>query len=304
MGIEKEKRSEWLKMAASMLLFGTIGVFRRWIPVSSAVLVFFRGIIGSISIFIYMRLTGACGLRQIERKKALSLCLNGVFLGVNWIFLFEAFNRTTIAKATLCYYSQPMIVLILSSLLFHERMTVKKIICAALSFLGIIFVSGVIPKGPSGIQDRSGILFGIGAACFYAVVVIMNIKIENVDGFSRTFLQLSSAALLLVPYLLAANEFDRLMLDGKAWALIAMVGVLHTGLAYVLYFGSMTHLKVQTVAALSYLDPITAMFVSAFVLKEPLTALGVIGAVMILGASAISEINSMKWMKSKKNKRL
>ena len=197
-----------------------------------------------------------------------------------------------------------MIVLILSSLLFHERMTVKKIICAALSFLGIIFVSGVIPKGPSGIQDRSGILFGIGAACFYAVVVIMNIKIENVDGFSRTFLQLSSAALLLVPYLLAANEFDRLMLDGKAWALIAMVGVLHTGLAYVLYFGSMTHLKVQTVAALSYLDPITAMFVSAFVLKEPLTALGVIGAVMILGASAISEINSMKWMKSKKNKRL
>ena len=139
-------------------------------------------------------------------------------------------------------------------------------ICAAVSFLGIVFVSGVIPKGPSGIQDRSGILFGIGAACFYAIVVILNKKIENVDGFSRTFLQLSSAALLLMPYLLAANEFDRLMLDGKAWALIAMVGILHTGLAYVLYFGSMTYLKVQTVAALSYLDPITAMFVSAFVL--------------------------------------
>lgn len=301
LGTEEEKRSAWLKMAAAMLLFGTIGVFRRWIPVSSAVLVFFRGIIGSISIYIYMRLTGSCGLRQIERKKTFALCLNGVFLGVNWIFLFEAFNRTTIAKATLCYYFQPTIVLILSSVLFHERMTVKKMICALVSFLGIILVSGVIPKGSSGIHDLSGILFGIGAACFYALVVILNKKIENVDGFSRTFIQLSSAALLLIPYLFAANEFERLALDGKSMALIITVGILHTGLAYVLYFGSMHYIKVQTVAALSYLDPITAMFASAFVLKEPLTALGVVGAIMILGASVISETNATIRMRPKQN---
>ena len=281
-------------MIASLLIVGTIGVFRRYIPLSSSLLAFFRGLIGSISLILYVTLVKKRGWQKIEGKKLAGLVLNGAVLGINWILLFEAFKYTTIAKATLAYYMQPTIILLLSPLLFREKLTVKKLLCAAAALLGMVLVSGVIGADEAAQKDAQGILFGLGAACFYAGVIILNKKIEGVDAYQKTIVQLLSTAVVLVPYLLLRGEFAGIVFDGGLLLLVLIVGVIYTGVVYALYFGSMSGLRAQTISTLSYIDPVTAMIVSALILRERLSLISLIGAVLIIGSALISELEPAK----------
>lgn len=283
------RKSRWM-FISSMLIFGTIGIFRRYIPLSSGFLAFSRGLLGGLFLLV---LTGT-GKRKLSgkmtRNSLLQLIISGAFIGVNWILLFEAYHYTTVAVATLCYYMQPTIVILLSPLVFRERMTWKKAGCAAVSLLGMTLVSGV--AGDSSAQGGSmqGILLGLGAAAFYSAVVMMNRKIRGVDAYQRTIIQLLSAGMVMLPYLLLTNGFTSEGFSVSALLLLAVVGILHTGVAYALYFGGMEGLSLQSVAVLSYIDPVSALLFSAFLLGEPLSVTGIIGAVMILGAALVSEI--------------
>ena len=286
----RERKKPYIMLISSLVIVGTIGVFRRYIPLSSSLLAFFRGVIGSASLLAYVALFKKGRRQRVEGKKLAAMIVNGAFLGINWILLFEAFNYTTIAKATLAYYMQPTIVLLLSPLLFRERLTVKKLLCAAAALLGMVLVSGVVGSAGGAGQDGKGILFGLGAACFYALVVILNKKIEGVEPYRKTIVQLLASAAALIPYLLIRGEFARLSFDAGALWLVLLVGVVHTGLVYALFFGSMGALKAQTISALTYVDPVTAMIVSALVLGERLSLLGLIGAALILGSAAVGEM--------------
>ncbi|MCI8887630.1 MAG: EamA family transporter [Hungatella sp.] len=276
-------------LISSMLIVGTIGIFRRYIPLSSALLAFFRGVIGGTVLCIFAAVGKRGHWQSIERKKLLFLVVSGAFLGINWILLFEAYNYTTIAKATLCYYLQPTIVLLLSPLLFNERLTAKKMICAASALAGMILVSGAAGGGPSQLHEIRGIVFGLGAACFYSAVVILNKKMGHVPLYEKTIVQLFSAAVILIPYLLAVGDPGSIVFDADMIILLLIVGVIYTGVVYGLYFGSMDGLRAQTISMLSYLEPMVAMAVSAFVLREPLSTGGIMGAVMILGSALVSE---------------
>ena len=274
----------------SMLIFGTIGVFRRYIPLPSAFLAFTRGIIGGLCILLLMRL-GKKGEREpLARRDLLMLVVSGALIGFNWMLLFEAYNHTTVAVATLCYYMAPTIVILLSPIIFRERLTVKKAVCAAVAVAGMVLVSGV--PGESGAPEVSvpGILLGLGAAAIYAAVMIMNKKIKGVDTWQKTSVQLLSAGLAMVPYLLLTGGFSTEGFSVSAAVLLLVVGIVHTGIAYALYFGSMDGLRVQTVAILSYIDPVSALLFSAFLLREPLSPLNILGAIMIIGSALVSEI--------------
>ena len=275
---------------SSMLIFGTIGVFRRYIPLPSAFLAFTRGIIGGLCILLLMRL-GKKGEREpLARRDLLMLVVSGALIGFNWMLLFEAYNHTTVAVATLCYYMAPTIVILLSPIIFRERLTVKKAVCAAVAVAGMVLVSGV--PGESGAPEVSvpGILLGLGAAAIYAAVMIMNKKIKGVDTWQKTSVQLLSAGLAMVPYLLLTGGFSTEGFSVSAAVLLLVVGIVHTGIAYALYFGSMDGLRVQTVAILSYIDPVSALLFSAFLLREPLSPLNILGAIMIIGSALVSEI--------------
>jgi drug/metabolite transporter (DMT)-like permease len=206
------------------------------------------------------------------------------------MLLFEAYNHTTVAIATLCYYMAPTIVILLSPIIFRERMTVKKAVCAVVAIAGMVLVSGV--AGGSGENEVSipGILLGLGAAVLYALIVILNKKIPGIDAYQKTSVQLLSAGLAMVPYLLLTGGFRTEGFSLSAAALVLVVGIVHTGTAYTMYFGSMDGLRVQTVAILSYIDPVSALLFSAFLLREPLTPLNILGAVMIIGSAMASEI--------------
>ncbi len=276
----------------SMLIFGTIGIFRRYIPLSSGFLTFTRGMLGGLFLLAFMKLRRKGNQAKLPKRYVIWFAITGALIGINWILLFEAYNYTTVAIATLCYYMQPTIVVLVSPILFKEKLTTKKAICALIAIIGMVFVSGVIKDGGTQSGDIRGILLGLGAAVFYSAVVIMNSKIRGADAYQKTSIQLLCAGLVMVPYLLITGGFHITGISAQTIILLLIVGIVHTGIAYVMYFGSMDGLRVQSIAILSYIDPVSALLFSAFLLKEPLSLLNLIGAVMIIGSAIISEISS------------
>ena len=290
-----------LMLVTSMLIYGTIGVFRRFIPLSSEFLVFSRGLLGGVFLLIYLSLRkrgraddkDSMGEDSMGAGKVFWFILAGMFIGINWMLMFEAYNYTTVAAATLCYYMAPIIVILLSPVLLRERLTLKKGVCALVAIMGMILVSGILSvsteeAGQTG--QLKGIALALGAAVLYATVVIMNKKVGKADVYWRTIIQLLSAALVMIPYLFITGGFRTGPVTPTAMALVLVLGIIHTGIAYALYFGSIEGLKGQTVAIFSYIDPVFAMFLSAVILHESLSIAGAAGAVMILGAAILSEV--------------
>lgn len=274
-------------MIIATLIWGTIGVFRRNIDVSSGFLACSRGLLGTLFLILFVKLRGGTLWHPISRGNLIRLVVSGIVIGINWILLFEAFNYTSVPVATLCYYMQPTIVILLSPLLFREQLTVKKVLCAAAAVFGMVLVTGVF--GGAENVNRRGVFLGLGAAVFYSTVVILNKMIRGVDAYQKTVVQLFFAGAVMIPYLLVTRDNSLTQLSGRTVLFLLIVGLIHTGLAYVLYFGSMDGLKAQTAAVLSYIDPVSALFFSAVFLREPLSLQGIIGAVLILGSALISE---------------
>ena len=281
-------RKSLLMFIGAMLIFGTVGIFRKYIPFSSAFLAFSRGILGGLFLLVYMKLTGKTAADKLQLKQVLWLAATGAVMGINWILLFEAYNHTTVAVATLCYYMQPTIVILLSPLLFKEKLSVRKALCAAAAIAGMMLVSGVMDGGMQ-IDSFKGILLGLGAAVFYAGVIIMNKKVPGIDAYQKTVIQLFAAGLAMIPYLLLTDGFPHTGFTLSSVLLLLAVGIIHTGIAYVLYFGSMDGLKAQSIAIFSYIDPVSALLFSALFLREPLSLINVIGAIMIIGSALVSE---------------
>lgn len=283
-------RKSIIMIVSSMLVFGTIGVFRRYIPISSAFLAFSRGILGGLFLLAFVAISGKGTKEKLSGRDFRYLAITGALIGINWILLFEAFNYTTVGIATLCYYMQPTIVVLLSPIIFKEVLTGRKLACAICAILGMVPVSGVLSD--AGVHGGSlrGILLGLGAALFYSAVVILNKKISGVDAYQRSTVQLLSAGVVMVPYLLLTGDFAAGGFTVQTVLLIIVVGIVHTGIAYALYFGSMDGLRVQSIALLSYIDPVSALLFSAFLLGEGLSLAGLVGAVMIIGSAVVSEL--------------
>lgn len=286
---KKNDKRSLVMILISMVIWGSVGIFRRFIPVSSAVLACFRGIIGTAFLVVFFKVQGKRLFYPLGKGFFFLLFLSGALMGFNWILLFETYNYTSVSTATLCYYMAPTIVILLSPVIFREKITFRKGICALTAVFGMILVSGVVENGLPALSEIKGVLFGLGAAVLYASVVIINKKLPGIDPFEKTVIQLGASALVLIPYLVLTGETLPTDLSLSAVILLLIVGLVHTGIAYALYFGSVDGLQAQTVAILSYLDPITALVLSAIVLHEKMTVYGIIGAVLIIGAAVIGE---------------
>lgn len=232
--------------------------------------------------------------KESIKKHLKILLISGGFIGLNWVLLFESYRYTSVAVATLCYYMAPIFVMLVSPVLLKEKLTVKKVFCVIVALVGMVFVSGVLDGGIKDISELKGILFGLGAAALYASVVMMNQKLRAVPTYDKTIMQLGAAAVVLIPYILLAEDLSAVAMTPLIFVMLLIVGVVHTGIAYALYFGSMNGLKAQTVALFSYIDPIVAIILSALFLKEPMTIYSGIGAVLVLGATMISELPEKK----------
>ena len=279
-----------IKVASSRCIFGTIGMFVRYIPLPSSIIAMMRAFIGTAVLLLVLALSRSKMDFAAIKKNFVKLAFSSTMMAINWILLFEAYRFTTVATATLCYYMSPIILVALSPFFFKEKLTAKKLICIAAALLGMIFVSGVIGGGGIKLSEMKGIVMGLLAACFYASVVITNKTIKHLPSFDRTIMQLAIAAVVMLPYNAITGAFAGIEFNTLVVLMMIVVGVVHTGLAYWMYFGSMEHLKSQTLAILSYVDPVVAVLLSALLLREPMSILATIGAVMILGAAIVSEL--------------
>lgn len=280
-------------LIVSMAVFGTIGLFVRNIPLPSGEIALYRAVLAAILIGIFLLVTKQKIPFGRIKKEIPLLVLSGVAMGFNWILLFEAYKYTTVSVATLSYYFAPVIVTIACPILFKEKMGIKQWICFIMSTLGIVLITGIgdLSQGSSHIK---GILFGLGAASLYATVILLNKFIKNVDGIHRTFLQFLSAIAVLVPYVLLTDGVNLYTLNTKGWIFLLIVGLVHTGITYCLYFSSLKELPGQKSAILSYIDPLVAVLVSVVVLKETMTPMQIIGGILILGFTLWNEISPKK----------
>ena len=127
-----------LAFAGSMLVFGTIGLLRRFIDLPSAVIACFRGLLGCVLLLLLQRLRGRKPDLAALRRYLPALLISGGMIGFNWMLLFEAYRYTTIAVATLCYYMSPVLLIAFSPLLFKEKLTGRQIVCVLLAALGMV----------------------------------------------------------------------------------------------------------------------------------------------------------------------
>lgn len=282
-----------LKMVTSTVAFGTIGIFRRYISLPSSVLAMARGFIGALFL-LAVRLAGrqSFDVKGIK-KNGIKLVLTGALIGFNWITLFESYNYTSVAKATLYYYSAPVFLILLSVIFLKEKLNKKKVVCMCLAILGIVLVSGVFEPGASassGSGEGKGFLLGIASAVMYGTVMFMNKAITGIDPSDKTMIQIGSAGAVMLIYGLVTGELFHLTLTPLCIIMVLIVGIFHTGFCYTLFFGSMDVLPAQTVAIFTYIDPAVAVILSALILHESLSPLGIAGAVLVIGAALFSEL--------------
>ncbi|WP_051532718.1 DMT family transporter [Fusobacterium perfoetens] len=281
-----------LKNILAMLIFGTIGVFVKNIELSSSEIALTRGIIGGSILLIFIFLTKE-KISIISIKNNLKiLCFSGFAVGINWIFLFQSYRYTTISNATLSYYFAPIFVTIFSPIILKEKLNFFKVICIFMALIGMGFIVGV--DGITNKRDFIGIIYGLLAAGFYASVILSNKFLKDIRGIEITVVQLFVSALTLLPYVLAVEGNNILKVSSSSIPYILILGIIHTGIAYLLYFSSIQKLKAQTVAVLSYIDPVFAVIISGFLLKEPLGFSKIIGGILILGSNFMNEFLNRK----------
>ena len=283
-----QSASSRLIIALTMALFGTMAPFVRNIPVSSGELALYRAVLAALVIgifFLFRKPSFACAKRELPL-----LVLSGFALGINWMLLFEAYRYTTVAVATVFYYLAPVVVMLVSPFLLKEKLTLRRCIFVLIALVGMVFTSGVIQSGGGGNWDARGVLLASGAAVMYACIVLLTKFTRNIRSYDITIVELGISAIVLLPYNLLTVDFSTISIDGMGIFMLAILCVVHTGIAYWLYFGSIPHLPAQTSALLSYIDPVVAILLSALLLHEPMDALCAIGAVLVLGSTVLSEL--------------
>lgn len=277
-----------LMLVASMTIFGTLGLFVRNISVSSGELALYRAVLAALLLTGFFVLSKQQIPLSKVKKEIPLLLASGVAMGINWILLFQAYKYTTVSAATLSYYFAPVIVTVVCPFLFREKLTVKQIICFIMSTVGLVLIIGI--GDVHGDSNIIGILFGLGAAVFYATVILLNKFIKKVEGIHRTFLQFIAAIITLTPYVLCTSGITLGSLNNIGWINLLIVGLVHTGITYCMYFSSLKELPGQKVAILSYIDPLVAVLISVTVLGETMTMSQVIGGMLILGFTLWNEL--------------
>lgn len=273
-------------MALSMFVFGTLGPFINNIGFPSSFISFARATIGSVFIAVFMLVSK----HKVDRKAVLKnlklLIPSGIAMGFNWICLFEAYKFTGVAVATLCYYMAPVVVILMSPIILKEKLTAVKSVSSVAAIIGAVLISGVVTGT---VRSPKGIALGLVAAVLYSSIILMNKFVRDLSPIETTLIQLASAAVTMIPYILITENVSEFVFDKKSVILTIVVGVIHTGIVYMIYFSSVQKIPAQTTAVFSYIDPVTAIIISTAFLGESMTAVQIAGTVLILGATLFNE---------------
>ena len=274
-----------LKMILAMAIFGSVGIFVHEIALSPAIIACIRAIVGTAFLAIILGFYNQRSNLSMVKKNIIPIVISGAALAFNWIFLFEAYHNTTIPIATVCYNLAPIFVLIISPLLLREKLTLVNVACTLGALAGAVLISGVT-GGES--LNRTGVTYAIIAAVFYAVVMIANKKISGISSLDNAFYQMAVASVVTIVYSVLTVDMSKVAFSGNVGWMLLVLGMLHTAIAYALVFSASKRMAAQAWGILSYLEPATAIVLAFFLLKQPLTNIEILGAVMIFGFALIN----------------
>lgn len=281
------------KIILAMLVFGTLSLFVRQIPLASSQIALYRGILGSLFLLATLVFRREKIPITIIRRNARYLLVSGFAVGFNWILLFEAYRYTTVSNATISYYFQPILLTVLAPLFFKESVTMKKLVFVLLGMLGMVGIIGF--SGESVAYNHPvGIGFGLAAALFYAFAIISNKKITGMNDLHLTTMTLLIATIILLPYVVLTTGFGVGQLTGISFLYLLVLGTVHTGIAYLFLFSGVQEVESQAFAVLSYIDPLTAVVISAVFLQEPITGWQLGGGLLVLAATLLNELFGTK----------
>ncbi|OZB95397.1 DMT family transporter [Paenibacillus sp. XY044] len=279
---------EKIYFVLSMIIFGAVGVFAKYINMTSSEIAFFLSLIGGLMLLAVFVWTKQKVPWQKVRKNAAALFIASAALSGNWIFLFQAYKETTIANAALSYYFAPVMVIMLSPFVLKEKLSLKKAVCICIAMLGLFFILQNGRLETIGHQ-LLGIGYGLVAACFYAILTLVNKFIRDLDGMANTLLQLGLSVVILSPFVLTTNGFHFSSITGNTLIWMLVLGTLHGGVGFYLFFAGMKGLRGQSIAVLSYIDPLTSLLISVLIVGERMALQQLIGAVLLLGSIWIGE---------------
>ncbi|MGE5379497.1 MAG: DMT family transporter [Methylocystaceae bacterium] len=288
----------YLKYIFSLLIFGTNGIVASYILLSSQEIVLTRTLIGSFFLIIIYVLSRQKTRFWHQKKSLFFLVLSGACMGISWILLFEAYSQIGVSLATLAYYCGPVIVILLSPLVFKEKLNTIKIISFILVVLGMFLVNRTDMQTG---EISWGLGCGLLSALFYAMMVIFNKK-ASIAGLENSMCQLVTAFLTVSAFMLIKHTLV-ISIPVESILPVIILGVINTGFACYLYFSSLQSLPVQSVSIFAYLDPLSALIFSAIFLNEHLVAVQILGAVLILGGAALGELSGQCAIFSSENKR-
>lgn len=283
-------KKSYFKYILALLLFGSNGIVASYISLTSYEIVFLRTLIGSLLLLaVFITTRGSFTFLQ-HKQQFLCLAISGIAMGASWMFLYEAYVQIGVSIASLAYYCGPIIVMVLSPILFHEKLTAPKISGFLLVLIGIFLVNGqAAQEGKNG----WGIFCGIMSAFMYAFMVIFNKKAKHITGLENSLLQLTISFLTVAVFVVLKQGFI-ISIPSNSWIPIIILGALNTGIGCYLYFSSITNLPVQSVAICGYLEPLSAVIFSVLILHEVMTPLQIIGGALILGGAMIAECIPVK----------
>ncbi len=282
-----------LMMIIAMSLFGTLGVFTYFIDLPASIIVVGRGLIGASFLLLMIRLSKSKLSKDDIYGNMFTLILSGTCLGLNWLFLFEAYKSIEISVATVLNYMTPALVILISPIAFRTRLTLTKLGCALLALFGLVLVTGILENGTED-MNTYGITCGILAAVFYTGLVVFNKKLKSISSYDRTFMQLLIAGIIIAIYCLFTVDFGTLEVDTVSIILLVIIAIFQTAVAFTLYFGSLSFLDAPTAVMYGYIEPVLSIFLSVVILHEDLGLIGWLGAALILGSTFLSEILSRR----------
>ena len=235
------KAGPMVKMMVSMSIFGSIGLFSTKTGLPSFDLVFVRCICATLFLGMYWFITGEYKREKWNAKEIKQILLCGIFLVFNWVFLFKAFEMMSVTVAISIYHLAPVLVLLLGSIIFKEKLTVLGVMSIFICFVGTLLIIGVKELTIAGFMS-SGILWALLAALFYACTTLLGKGIIHTSAYAVTFLQTFLGIFLLLPFV-HFNDFH--LLTTANWTAILVTGFVHTGLVYYLFFDSLRYLKLR-----------------------------------------------------------
>lgn len=283
----------YLAIIASMLIWGSVGVFARKAGQDPVISVTYRLIFGAVALglaSLMQRRSAAASQETASAQRRpghwMWLVLSGIALSANWLFFFKAVDTTTISNAVLSYYTAPILVALATPFVLREPLERRTVMATALAFAGVVIML-YQPGQPLSGTDLLGISYGLTAACFYALVTLSMRWISGISSVNMVLVQCVSAAAVLIPYVLNTHGSAALRVPAGALGLLAVIGVVHTALALFLYVQGLRSIKVQHVGVLAYLDPVSAVLFAYLFLREVPAANSLIGGALVLGGSAL-----------------